>query len=395
MAHPTTRILAVGPLPPPPSGATVSFQVFCDEVIHHADKIQVDIVDTSPKRVKKNTSIASLGNITKAFATIRSYAKRLRTSDSVIIFGSNGFLMSLTPVLVVLAKLAGKPCYIRSFGGSLDQFADKLMPVLRNLLFFGFRWSDGLIVETKLLHEYFQPTLGEKVYYVPGYRPLKIETTPPHHLVAPKPEAEPLRLIFIGWVRAEKGIFVLLDALKKLSERNRAAIHCDIYGPVHPSVAERFEREIDEIECATYAGVLEPSQVIPTLRTYDAMVFPTMYQGEGHPGVVIEAMAAGIPVITTEFRSIPEVVEQGKNGLLVEPDNPKALHQAIVSIHQDRQLLWKMAQRNWAARTLYEARNVVPQILQPLMDGLSTTGSGKGSAPPESTPLEEAPTARQ
>lgn len=367
----TIKLLAVGPLPPPPSGATVSFQVFCDEVAAARQDIQLDIIDTSPKRVKENTSIASLGNVTQAWRIVRAYAKQIFRADAVVIFGSNGFLLSLTPLLVILAKSAGKPCYIRSFGGSLDQFADNLMPILRNVLLFGFRWSDGLIVETRLLHDYFQKLLGEDVYYVPGYRPLPVDEAPPAHLAAPKPAAEPLRLVFLGWVRREKGVFVLLESLKKLNASQQDAIHCDIYGPIHPTVAQQFEQEVAEIACASYGGVLEPASVIETLRTYDALVFPSFYQGEGHPGVVIEAMAAGIPVITTQFRSIPEVVENGRNGLLVEPKNAKELHRAIVTAHTDREQLWRMAQQNWEERTQYEAHTVAPQILQPILAGLA------------------------
>jgi glycosyltransferase involved in cell wall biosynthesis len=213
--------------------------------------------------------------------------------------------------------------------------------------------------------------LGENVHYVPGYRPLDMDEIAPPHLAAPKESTEPLRLVFLGWVRAEKGVFVLLESLKKFGAREQRAIQCDIYGPIHPSIAQRFEKEVAEIACATYGGVLEPTQVIETLRTYDALVFPSFYQGEGHPGVVIEAMAAGIPVITTQFRSIPEVVEDRKNGLLVEPQNAKGLHRAILTVHTDRTLLWELAQRNWEARGQYEARNVAPQILQPILAGLA------------------------
>jgi glycosyltransferase involved in cell wall biosynthesis len=62
---------------------------------------------------------------------------------------------------------------------------------------------------------------------------------------------------------------------------------------------------------------LEPAEVVPTLRNYDALIFPSYYQGEGHPGVLVEAMMAGLPIITTQFRSIPELVQDGVNGLLM------------------------------------------------------------------------------
>jgi len=372
MAREPITLLTVGPLPPPPSGATVSFQVFCKEVERNNQSIQLDIIDTSPKQVKRNSSIASVGNLLQAGRIVCEFVRRAAKADAVLIFGSNGFLLSLTPLLVALAKSAGKPCYIRSFGGSLDRFADGLMPVLRGLLLFGLRWADGLMVETQLLHAYFSDILGEKVYYVPAYRPLDHEQQRPTQLDAPKRPDAPLRLAFVGWVRAEKGVFVLLESLRKLNETERRAIRCDIFGPVHPAAQMRFEQEIEETECADYGGVLEPDRVIETLRTYDAFVFPSFYQGEGQPGVVIEAMAAGIPVITTKFRSIPEVVQNRVNGLVVEPQSAKDLYRAIQNIHGDRTLLWEMANQNWDMRKQYDAQQVVPQLLQPILRDLAS-----------------------
>jgi len=116
----------------------------------------------------------------------------------------------------------------------------------------------------------------------------------------------------------------------------------------------------------TYKGVLSPEEVISTLRHYDALVFPSYYLGEGHPGVLIEAMMAGIPVITTAFRSIPELVEDRVNGLLVTPQDSKILSRAIKTILNDRQLLMRMASKNGERRRRYDARQVVPLILQPL-----------------------------
>ena len=56
---------------------------------------------------------------------------------------------------------------------------------------------------------------------------------------------------------------------------------------------------------------------------------------DGIPNVLVEAMAAGLPVVTTRVSGIPELVEDGVNGLLVDPDDPDALAEALLRVHRD------------------------------------------------------------
>ena len=78
-----------------------------------------------------------------------------------------------------------------------------------------------------------------------------------------------------------------------------------------------------------------------TLANYDALVLPTYYPGEGHPGVILEAYAAGIPVIASRWMGIPEVVPDSM-GLLVEPRNANALFEAMNSLVEDNTLYNRM-----------------------------------------------------
>ena len=353
---------------------------------------KLDIVDSSPKRIKKNRSIVSLGNFQQAGRVVWQFTRKVRQADAAIIFGSNGFLLSLTPLLALIARFYGTPCFVRSFGGSLDQFASALPRPLRWLLLFGFRSSNGLIVETQLLHRYFATCLGaDKVFYAPGYRPMP-SSAPNFAPAAAIPDAKrnasaatkvlagekqtgkqktsdrPLRLLFVAWVRAEKGVSVLLDALTTLTEEEKCGVVCDIYGPILDEYRQQFEQKLKQAPSARYRGILDPDKVLDTMRTYDALVFPSFYAGEGHPGVVIESMAAGIPVITTRFRSISEVVEDGVNGLLVEPEDAKALSSTLRKLIQDRTPLVQMGIENWNRRQEFDIDIVLPRLVQPIIE---------------------------
>lgn len=354
----SVQLLVVGPLPPPPVGGTVSFQLFCDYIESQAEFLYLSIIDSSPKRLKQ-TRILSITNLRKACNIIRQFSQQIKSAHLVLIFGSNGFLLSMAPVLVLIAKMARKPCYIRPFGGSLDIFSSSLSFLAHLLLQTMLLHVNGLFVQTKLLYDSFYPLLGDRVHLVPGYRQMPFSDFQP---MCSKSN-DSLRLVYVGNIREEKGIFVLLESLRSLSPNEQDAIHLDLYGVILDSVANQFKAELVKTKNANYGGVLDPEKVISTLSNYDAMVFPTHYQGEGHPGVLLEAMIAGIPIITTRFRALPELVEDKVNGLLVLPHDTGSLTEAIRLIYYDRSLLHNMTVRNWEMRLRYDVQDVVPLIL--------------------------------
>ncbi|MCB0060894.1 MAG: glycosyltransferase family 4 protein, partial [Caldilineaceae bacterium] len=257
----------------------------------------------------------------------------------------------------------GTPCYVRAFGGSLDRYYQSRPAPWQRLFRAALAKTQGLIVETELLHRYFVGLLGDKVHYVPGYRPIRNDDTAWSQ--QPCNRGEPLRTVFIGHIREEKGVFDLLSSLQQAAA-TRVAVQCDLFGPIYDADSHRFQQALAQTPNAVYRGLLEPEQVIPHLRHYDALVFPTHYPGEGHPGVIIEAMMAGKPVVTTRFRSIPEIIHDGRNGLLVEPNNASQLAETFCTLTADRTLLMKLGQCNWEMRTQFSAAHQVPRLLTPL-----------------------------
>jgi len=354
------RLLAIGPLPPPIGGTSVSFQIFCNLVNNHPDCLKLDIINSAPKYLGQYP-LFTRAHFETAQRIVRQLIEKVRQVDQLLIFGQDQFFLSMASICLRVAKAAGKPCYLRSIGGSLDNYYMGLRPLLRRVFRATLNQVDGLIIETELNHQYFTRMLGDKVYYVPAYRPLSDSEQ-----MAPAPANQhggPLRAAYVGHIREEKGIFVLLESLRALST---TPVTCDFYGPIYAAASQRFQQELAQTPNAAYRGVLNPDCVVPTLRQYDVMVFPTHYQGEGHPGVVVEAMIAGVPVITTRFRSIPELIKHEENGLLIEPRNGQQLSQAIQTLQENRPLLATLGQNNWAARTQFSATAQVPRILQPL-----------------------------
>ena len=161
--------------------------------------------------------------------------------------------------------------------------------------------------------------------------------------------------------------------MKQLSE-NQCDVELTVYGSIHEPIRNEFEQLTGDLKNTTYAGILDWRKVIDTLAHQDLLVLPTFYHSEGHPGVLIEAMMAGIPIISTNFRSIPEIVTHEHNGLLVSPSSVNELTDAIERLATNRNLLQQLALNNLATSQNFTAEKLVNKIIT-----IATTGIRHGS----------------
>jgi glycosyltransferase involved in cell wall biosynthesis len=133
-----------------------------------------------------------------------------------------------------------------------------------------------------------------------------------------------LGLAHLGRVDAAKGTRLLLDAMARCPE---ARIELDIYGVSQDdgsrSLLERLEAEVRNDPRVRFLPPVPHDRVVATLAAYDAVAVPS--QGlETGPLVVLEAFAAGVPVIGSDLGGIAEKVRHGVDGLLVRPFNSPA-----------------------------------------------------------------------
>ncbi|HEY2294295.1 MAG TPA: glycosyltransferase family 4 protein [Thermoanaerobaculia bacterium] len=147
--------------------------------------------------------------------------------------------------------------------------------------------------------------------------------------IAPAGEVEgaPGYLLFVGRLRIRKGVEVLLEALREIPG---AVLRIAGDGEHRPAL-ERAAAELGP--AVTFLGNRDAAQVRTLLRGAAALVVPSIY--EGMPLVVLEAMAAGVPVVASAVSGIPEVVVDGETGWLVPPEDPEALARALEEVLTD------------------------------------------------------------
>lgn len=156
-------------------------------------------------------------------------------------------------------------------------------------------------------------------------------------------------ILSVGRLREKKGLDTLIDACRVLRDRGQA-FRCEIvgYGEEHERLQVRIERQGLSGEVCL-VGKLLRDQVIESYARAAVYVQPSRIAADGDrdgiPNVLLEAMAMGLPVVASNVSGIPELVGHGRNGLLVEPDDPLALADAITRFLHEPRLCAELGRR--------------------------------------------------
>ena len=145
-----------------------------------------------------------------------------------------------------------------------------------------------------------------------------------------------LVLAWAGRMTAEKGVDDLVAALRRLVADGRD-VHLSLVGdgPARSSVAAAVEAMGLAGRVTWHGYVADRAPYLSILREADVFVLPS--HAEGVPKVVVEAMAAGLPVIATATGNTPEVLAHGRRGVIVPIGDAVALAAAIARLADDRE----------------------------------------------------------
>jgi len=155
----------------------------------------------------------------------------------------------------------------------------------------------------------------------------------------PAPDA-PAHLLFVGRLATVKGVPVLLEAMQGLIADHpglRLTLVGD--GPERAALEVRAQGLGDHVD---FAGYRSQDEVTALLREATALVLPSF--AEGLPVVLMEALAARVPVVTTRIAGVAELVENGVSGMLVPPGDAAALRKALARLLDDPEMRRRMGE---------------------------------------------------
>jgi glycosyltransferase involved in cell wall biosynthesis len=152
-----------------------------------------------------------------------------------------------------------------------------------------------------------------------------------------------VRLLGVGRLVSKKGFDVVVDACGELDRRG-VPFEAVIVGP-DDEAGPGLRRRIAELGLdgrVRLEGQMSQAELYAEYRRASAFCLPCRIldngDRDGIPNVLAEAMAAGAPVVTTAVSGIPEIVRDGETGLLVAPDDPRAVADAVLRLRDDRDL---------------------------------------------------------
>jgi glycosyltransferase involved in cell wall biosynthesis len=174
------------------------------------------------------------------------------------------------------------------------------------------------------------------------------------------------RIVSIGRLVPKKGFFLLLDSLKLLS-RAGVTFDCRIFGdgPLREQLLERV-RALNLADRVSFLGARPQGELLGELGEAEIFVLSSVVMEDGDrdgiPNVLLEAMAAGVPVVATAVSAIPELIRTGETGLLVDP-RPEPLGEALKEILQRSELRQRLAE---AGRDAVLQQRALDRSVQPL-----------------------------
>lgn len=202
------------------------------------------------------------------------------------------------------------------------------------------------------------PAAADRVQLV--YNGLELERFP---FRSPQHPGSPLRIAAVGRLVEKKGFGVLIDAVAALRDAG-VAVQVDLAGGGELEEALRAQvRALDLDEQIRFRGPMPQDEIAELLRRSDVFAAPCVVGADGNadglPTVLLEAMAVGVPCVSTAVTGIPEVVVEGETGLLRQPGDVLGFADALRRIAEGEVAVGPLAAR---ARALVAQRFDAPLL---------------------------------
>jgi glycosyltransferase involved in cell wall biosynthesis len=323
------KIIFIGGTPPPYHGVTISNKRILDSKI--SDIFNIFHLDTSDHRNVDNLGKLDLTNIllaVKNFVTLIFKILKLKP-DLLYLPISQNIAYLRDGMFILLSKCFGRPKVVIHLRGSyFRKYYDKSNWIIRKFIDLTVKKADTAIV------------LGHSLKYIFDGWVKNCKVIPNGTDFSPdisKKKFGNSNNIIIGYLsnlRERKGVLDIIEAINILINKyNHKNVKIKFAGPWRD---EKFKCKVLEYiknnkldKYVEFVGFIVGKDKENFLLKSDIFLFPSW--DEGHPNVILEAMAAACPVISSKsVGAIPETVIDGKTGLLVEKQNPKAITEAII-----------------------------------------------------------------
>lgn len=278
--------------------------------------------------------------------------------DNIVILPAQNGIKFFVPLMALISYVLKRKMHYIVIGGWLPKYLDQ-NHYLKNSL----KKFDAIYVETSVMKEKMEKQGFTNIVIMPNCKNLKILGE--EELISEI--RKPYKLCTFSRVLKEKGIEDIIEAVKIINKNNENICTLDIYGQIDKNYKERFQKiSIEFPTYIKYMGEVEYSRSVDILKDYTLLVFPTKFYTEGIPGTIIDAYAAGLPVVSSRWESFNDIIDENKTGLGYEFNNFNDLVYRLNKLLKNPNEIKKMKKES-----LYKAKNYLPEeVIKILLERL-------------------------
>lgn len=331
------RIMILGKIPPPYMGPSIATQIILNSSLK--ERYELLHIDT-----RVNISLNTMGkfSFTKIFRSVSIWMKMFFTiltkRPALVVIpisqSTAGYLKDL--IFIFIAKITFRKTIIHLRGSNFRNWLDSSSILTRLLVRSTLKMNNAVIVLGNNLRSLFSGIFPEKDIYVcpNGGNYFIPEST--------LKDGE-VRILYLANLQPSKGIEDVLNAIVKLKESAVKGFSLTVVGSWRSKNVETFCRnQVEENKLpVSFLPSATGNDKFRHLADADIFVF-TPREPEGHPWVIVEAMAAGLPIISTDKGAIIESVKDNVNGYIVPSSDPDAIAERLRKLISDPSLRKRM-----------------------------------------------------
>lgn len=334
------KVLFIFTLPPPIHGSAVVSQYIKDSLLIN-EAFDCDYINLSTSRNINEIGKYSPIKIWRLFAALcllfwKLLTKRYDLCYLAITCHGTGFLKDAP--FVLLCKLFRNRIVIHQHNKGMSNDVDRWP--YKWLLPFVYNNTRVILLSWRLYPDIEKVVPRENVFICPnGIPEIGYEYKDRHNDIP--------HLLFLSNLIESKGVFVLLDALNIMMDKGFPFICYFIGGETKEIDRTRFEKEVERRglrKNAIFEGRVYGTEKEQYFVSADIFVFPTFYQNETFGLVNLEAMAHRLPAVTTDEGGIPDVIENGVNGLICKKRDAESLAACLEKLISDELLRKRMGE---------------------------------------------------
>lgn len=285
------------------------------------------------------------------FNTIRC----ILTCDTIIFLLSGNGLKTYLPMMYATKKFLRRRIYHDVIGGDLALYVKKHPQSIRYLNFLDSNWVEF----TKMAKDL--ESLGvTNCDVVPNFKELDTKGA-----LSAASDNGKYKFCIFSRVMAEKGVTDAIEAVSRYNESHDKKIKLEIWGPVDGRYKDEFEVLCKEhSEYVKYMGCADFDKSVEAITDNLALLFPTYWGGEGFPGTIIDAYAAAVPVIASDWNANGEIIRNFETGWVYPNEKVKTLDESIEWAIEHQEEMTAMRKNCQLMFTRYTADFVMRRLIE-------------------------------